>query len=327
MRVLIAYDGSDHAKAAIEDLRRAGLRHRTRAVVVAVSDTLLPVPSLSDHVIIEMAQSRRVSATLFQAQAEAVQAIEEARALAHEGQQKVRARFPEWEVDLKPVVGAPAQAVMQVADDWDADLIVVGSHGRSALRRLVLGSISRHIATESRRSVRVARHVVDRGSRRVRIIVGVDGSRGANAAVHSVVSRPWPPGTEVRLVIADDRVRTTATIGLVPTAAAWVMESNDVDLAQACAMLEDAARGLIGAGLHVSASIKKGSAPDILKDEAQTWEADCIIVGAQTCSPTLDRFCAGTVSTTLVSTSPCSVEIVRAVDARPDQVFHEHPAR
>jgi len=78
---------------------------------------------------------------------------------------------------------------MRMADDWRADLIVVGSHGRSALTRLVLGRVSQQVATESRCSVRVARHVTARGHTPMRIVIGVDGSRGAEAAVDAVALR------------------------------------------------------------------------------------------------------------------------------------------
>ena len=84
------------------------------------------------------------------------------------------------------LLGTPALTVMQQADAWQADLIVVGSQGRSAVGRLVLGSVSKQVATESARSVLVARHVVERGTAAVRIIIGVDGSPGAEAAVRAV---------------------------------------------------------------------------------------------------------------------------------------------
>lgn len=39
-------------------------------------------------------------------------------------------------------VGAPAREIAQLASDLEADLIVVGTHGRTGLRRLVLGSVA-----------------------------------------------------------------------------------------------------------------------------------------------------------------------------------------
>ena len=44
MKVVIAYDGSDCAKAAVDDLRRSGMPRHADALVVSVAETLLPPP-------------------------------------------------------------------------------------------------------------------------------------------------------------------------------------------------------------------------------------------------------------------------------------------
>jgi nucleotide-binding universal stress UspA family protein len=187
MKIVIAYDGSDYAKAAVDDLRRSGMPREAEALVISVGETLLPLPS--SPVIVEPGVSRRVASTLVQAHAQASHAIEEASVLAQEGNQRVQARFPKWEVRAEALAGPPALAIMQKADEWQADLIVVGSQGRSAIGRLLVGSVSKQVATESSRSVLVARHVAERGSAPLRIMVGVDGSPGAETAVRAVARR------------------------------------------------------------------------------------------------------------------------------------------
>jgi nucleotide-binding universal stress UspA family protein len=196
MNIVIAYDGSDFAKVAIDDLLRAGLPQKANALVVCVVETLLPTPSAPMMDLPPRALPSRVAGTLLQARAETDQAREEASAFARQGSRRVQGLFPHWGVYPEPVVGAPAEAVIQKAIDWQADLIVIGSHGRSALARIVLGSVSKRVATGAPCSVRVARHVVERsGPGR---LVGVDGSPGAEAAIGAVASRSWPAGTEAR---------------------------------------------------------------------------------------------------------------------------------
>lgn len=320
MKVVIAYDGSDCAKAAVDDLRRSGMPRHADALVVSVGETLLPPPDTllvtpSSGPLVESGASRRVVSTLVQARAQASHAIDEAGGLASEGAQRVKARFPDWEVSRGGLVGTPAPAVMQKAESWHADLIVVGSHGRSAIGRLLLGSVSKQVATEAPCSVLVARHVIDRGDTPVRIVIGVDGSSNAEAAVQAAAQREWPEGTHARVIAVDDTVRPTGTaMALVPTAAAMVSESNQEQVTKMRRMMERAAIALRAAGLQVSPELVQGNPQRILCDEAKKWDADCIFVGSRGFSGALERFRTGSVSTALVTNAPCSVEVVRVTE-------------
>lgn len=55
------------------------------------------------------------------------------------------------------VSGLPKSAILEKAEDWKADLIVVGSQGQGALSRLLLGSVSQYLATHAKCSVLIAR--------------------------------------------------------------------------------------------------------------------------------------------------------------------------
>jgi nucleotide-binding universal stress UspA family protein len=313
MKILVAYDDSDYAKAAIDDLQRAGLPRDATAVVTSVVGTLLPSAALALDPMTAIGASHRVAATLAQAHAEREQATEEANDLARKGVTRVRRCFPDWEVFAEPVVGSAAQAILQKADNWPAHLVVVGSHGRSALGRLILGSVSRQVASECSRSVRVARHVITRGNAPVRVIVGVDGSEAAAAPMRAVLSRRWPAGTEVRVVAVDDTFRPTGTVKMVPTATEWINESNDIQIADMDGMVHQAAEMFLEAGFDVSMQVAKGNPRDVLNEESRGWGADCIFVGARgtMTDRTGDKVGLGSVAAALVSSAPCSVEITR----------------
>jgi nucleotide-binding universal stress UspA family protein len=312
MRVLIAYDGSDHARAALDDMRRAGLPGEGQALTVSVADVLVS-PSTS---IKEMAgtvlTSRRVTSAIMQAQAQASRALEEARGFASEAKRLFQAHFPAWDVRAEPMTGTPSWELIHKADVWGADLIVVGSQGRSALGRFFLGSVSKKVATDSRCSVRVARGAVEKaGDKPVRIIIGVDGSPGAKEAVRQVGGRVWTAGTEVRLIAVDDGLSPTRIADVLPKATAMTGGSDDETAVKARTMLMWAVEGLRDIGLSVSAEIKEGEPLRLLIDEAQKWRADSIFVGARGFSTSLETFRAGSVSTGLVTGAPCSVEVVR----------------
>jgi nucleotide-binding universal stress UspA family protein len=183
MKVLFAYDGSSYADAALDDLRRAGLPRDVEALVVTVGDGLMTPPSRHETYTLALT-SQKARSVLALAREQASQALEEARVFATKASSRVRSYFPGWEVRAEALVGTPSWELIQKADQSGADLIIVGSQGRSALGRLFLGSVSKKVATEARCSVRVVRGGVEKGDAAApRIIVGVDGSPEAERAV------------------------------------------------------------------------------------------------------------------------------------------------
>lgn len=128
MRILIAYDDSEYARAAIDDLLRAGLPPEADALIVSVADVALP-PSVE---VIENGvglTSRRVLALVAQVQAQAGKELSEAHAHATDGCERVRALFPDWRVEAATLTGTPSWEIIKRADEWGADLIVVGTRG------------------------------------------------------------------------------------------------------------------------------------------------------------------------------------------------------
>jgi nucleotide-binding universal stress UspA family protein len=69
------------------------------------------------------------------------QIIEDQQQTSEAFLQKLVGQLPEGvaaEVFMRE--GAPAETIVAVADEWHANLIVIGTHGRSGLERLVVGS-------------------------------------------------------------------------------------------------------------------------------------------------------------------------------------------
>ena len=300
MKILIAYDGSSCADAALMDLQRAGLPGEVEAIVMSVADVWLWPGSNQEAA--ESSSTALEMAGVTRAHKRALQAVEEARALAVQASERVRASFPAWKVQAEAYGESPAWAIIRKADEWKADLVVVGSHGRSAFGRLILGSVSQKVVTEASRSVRVGRGRVLPGNSPVRIVIGVDGSPGAEAAVRAVTGRSWPASSEARVIGVLDSMMVTA------------MEQNvEVDQdewAWARQRVEASAETVRASGLIVSSVVKEGDPRQLLIDEAEQWEADCIFVGARGLR-SFERFLLGSVSTAVVARAHCSVEVVR----------------
>jgi nucleotide-binding universal stress UspA family protein len=226
--------------------------------------------------------------------------------------ERVRSYFPDWEVQTDGLVGWPSSELINRADAWKADLVVVGSQGRSALGRLVLGSVSKKVVTDSHHSVRVARGQSNITTLPPRVMIGVDGSPEAEHAVRAVGMRVWPARTEVRIIAVDDGTSPTRISRILPTAAEMIRSSNEKVAEAARLMVEWAVNELRSIGLQVSAAIEKGNPERVLIEEARKWDADSIFVGGRKFSGAMERFRLGSVSTVLVTNAHCSVEVVRS---------------
>lgn len=68
-----------------------------------------------------------------------------------------KAGFCEEDVTTVVAVGSPKRVIVDEAENWGADLIVVGSHGDGAIKRFLLGSVSLAVAMHATCSVLIFR--------------------------------------------------------------------------------------------------------------------------------------------------------------------------
>ena len=312
MKIMVAYDGSEGADAALHDLKRAGLPDEAEALIVSVADVMM-APATSNYEIAEQAlTSRRVTASLMHAQKQAARVISEAKAFTTKASERVRSYFPGWDVRREVLAGLPSDELIKKADQWKPDLVVVGSHGHSLAGRIILGSVSKKIVTDSHNSVRVTRGMMEKHEfDPIRIVIGVDGSSEAEHAIRAVGSRIWPDKTEVRVIAVDDGTSPARLSYVLPIAAAIIRDENEGWALAAQRMVEWAESELSVIGLNVSVAIEKGDPQRVLIDQAEKWNADVIFVGGRRFSSAFERFRLGSVATGLVTKAHCSVEVVR----------------
>ena len=143
MHVLIATDGSQHS---INAAQRAGdlLRDADKVTLVSV---VTEIPGDDAGGFEGSVYSADEQETLWQQElAEAGQEIERTAAALTSGS-----------IDKRVEVGDDAATVCRVAEELGVDVIVVGSHGRTGLERLFLGSVSEHIVRHAPCAVLVVR--------------------------------------------------------------------------------------------------------------------------------------------------------------------------
>jgi nucleotide-binding universal stress UspA family protein len=287
MRILIGYDGSECADAAIDDLRRAGLPSDASAVVLSV----IEIWSLSQSGF-ELLKG--------------MDELTQTEATARRGATRVKSLMPGWEVEAEVAVGSPASAILEMAELWNPDLIVVGSHGRTAAGRFFFGSASLKLAHEAHCTVRVGRACRELSAKPLRVIIGVDGSKGSEEAVNVVASRRWPENSAARIVNACWKIPTATSEPMLNRIAGWVVEEN----ARVKAAIDAAVEKLRRAGLQTSIVVKEEEPKALLLNEAEGWNADCVFVGARGVGR-VERLLTGSVSSAVAARAHCSVEVVR----------------
>jgi nucleotide-binding universal stress UspA family protein len=317
MKILIAYDGSESADTAIEGLLRAGLPSRdVEAVVVSVAEVWLPLPAHNE--VLDDTFPLQIPQGLKHARERAASMIADAEEMAERGRKRVQQVLPEWSVTHEVKNGSPAFELLNHAERYQPQLIVVGSHGRTALGRLVLGSVSQKVLTEAPCSVRIGRPTPGVGASAQRIVVGIDGSRGSTAAVREVARRSWTPGSEVRVVVAQDLMKAFPASLLIPPVKEFVEESNREEHTSAEAIVAAAVKTLragVNDHLTVSSAIHSGDPKQVLVGLAEEFGADCIFTGATGFSNRIERFILGSVSAAVAARANCAVEVVREIEA------------
>lgn len=149
----------------------------------------------------------------------------------------------------------------------------------------------------------------------MRILLAIDGSPCSDEAVAEVCRRPWPQGSEVRLITVDSPM----TEEFFSSGSPGVFDEINRQLrAAAHRHLSDATARVRrdAPELRVTSVLREGWPKDMILDEAENWQADLIVLGSHGYGA-VRRLFLGSVSLAVTTNAPCSVEIVRRRSASP----------
>lgn len=158
------------------------------------------------------------------------------------------------------------------------------------------------------------------------ILIAIDDSAYSKAALKSVISRPWPPGSKFKAI--------TVVEPFHPEYAGW--QTNYVPLAvEVQKVIDDSARTLVNDARqllegafgkeNVTAEVFEGYIKDRILEIAKSWPADLIIVGSHG-RRGFTKFLLGSVSEAIASHADCSVEIVRMPQVKINEIEKEKAA-
>ncbi len=277
MRTLVAYDGSDSAKRALE----LAAQVFGPAGSIAIAHVVQPLgePDFAGSPEVEDPEQEELLA--------------EARAaVARTGTPAVTLRRR----------GDPAAELIAAGAELDADLIVVGSRGRGAVASALLGSVSAALAGGAHSPVLVVGPSATFGHGP--IVAGIDGSEFSLDAARIALALDRRLGRGFRLVHAYT-VRPIPGVSVVPDARA---ELAQVDEQKAEELLAGVAREL-GIPEEETQTVRDGSEPSALVVLARDLDAALIVVGSRGLGA-VRAAVLGSFSTSVLAEASCPVVVV-----------------
>jgi nucleotide-binding universal stress UspA family protein len=148
MKILIADDGSEFGRGAVE--YAANIVDHESATEVKIVTVVVPAAAIDVETFIESVHHLTDPGNPLAQQAEhvggrAVEFLEEKLAGAN------------VQITHEVLGGSAARAIVEKAEEWGADLIIVGSHGHGLWKRTWLGSVSDLIVHHAPCSVLIVR--------------------------------------------------------------------------------------------------------------------------------------------------------------------------
>ena len=147
MKILLATDGSVHSNAAVEEIANRPFPDGTEVLILSVYEN-------TSFIVSESAVMGGLAGGYEEAGNIARALTEKSVKIASE---IIREKNPGLSISTKVIMDFPKEAILKEAEAFDADLIVVGSHGQSALSRFMLGSVSQAVALHANCSVLIVR--------------------------------------------------------------------------------------------------------------------------------------------------------------------------
>jgi universal stress protein A len=285
IRVVVAIDGSQASEGTLQALaaqfnsQQAAVRvlHVVEPFTIAVSPLMAPdyAPELEAR-------------------------LKDGRALVERAKNILDASGFAAEAEVRE--GDIREMIIESAEDWGADLIVVGSHGQKGLPRILLGSVAEAVARHASCSVEVVRARVAPA----KVLLAIDDSKFSEAAVRTVLRQIRPEHAEVCVLHVVDLQ--------LPIPTSYVDAFRQESLNRGKELVACVERQLREAGFKAHAIVEEGYPRSIIVDYAKNWHSNLIVAGSHG-RKGLDRFLMGSVAEFVVRHAPCSVEIVRTTSS------------
>ena len=300
MRILIALDESKHSELALESVKLRTWPKDTKFCLCTVVDNF-PTASVN----LRNCSSPTLQKLQTETEAVALKMLQEKEADLLQTQ-------PDAEIALKMEFGQASDKIIAAALKWDADLIVLGSHGRLGIQRYALGSVSESVVERAPCSVEIikAPKFGKSFSNQKRILVCYDESKNANASLVWLAEGQWSPDQEFVLMSVLAPLEEVVPPRFNEKRANDQMKAQL--LAEAQEMLESRCSLLRRClkGTQINPVALEGHAAETIVEYAEQWGADLIVLGTHTAAAN-ESAPLGSVARRVVANANCFVKLVK----------------
>ncbi len=281
--ILLADDGSDHARAAIQLLLKLPLSPKTHITVLRVFGSQQATEAFSLEA-----------------------AVKESCALL---------RDKGFQADPELLLGTPAEKIIAYADQQHPNLIVLGAKGLRATLGILLGGVAQQVIEYASCPVLVVRAPLKRLRR---ILLVVDGSPNSQHAAECLAQFPFPDQADLRVmhVLPPHYLAAVTEMPYGVPVEQPIMISEEITRQRAAEeneghrLLTYMAEILASSQLEVKTVLKRGDAATEIIEYVKQNQIDLIVAGSRGLSR-VRSWLLGSVSRKLVHYSGCSVLIVR----------------
>jgi nucleotide-binding universal stress UspA family protein len=213
---------------------------------------------------------------------------------------------------VHPKVGRPDAEIVRLAEELDAGLVIVGSHGFSPFKRVLLGSVSDSVVRHAKTSVLVVRGEADQLPGRV--LLAIDGSKESHLATRAAAEVAGATGSELHVLSV---LETAQLLPYMPYPGfeAWETSGTAEEAEQHARRLLSRVSERIGAeGTTVEESHLAVGKPDKeIVGLAGELDAELVVLGSRGLGA-VGRVLLGSVSDSVVRHALSSVLVVREED-------------
>jgi len=282
MKTILAVDGSDNAYEAVHALKylaRAEQLTLLHALNVPAPAYPMMVPDVAEEIYKALEQSMR----------------EEGERLLNRVQSLLPLHAGPTKKHLQ--IGSPAEVIVSMAEEQNADLIVMGARGLGPIKERLLGSVSHRILTLAPCATLIVNGPVKAMKQ---ILLPLQGPFDAEAAVRFLQLKPFHDAVELTLLTI-----LPSTEPPWPSNDAAAAASTEI-LEKQAAYIEGVAERLRAIGYQAHGVAVVGTPSTMILQQATTLRSDLILMGTRG-RQGIARFVLGSVSHAVLHHMPCPV--------------------